>query len=121
MEFSNKLGDGASRDDLSTFLLLLSPFAPHLCEEAWETLGNVSFVCTQAWPEFDPVLAMGDSVTVVVQVNGKVRGNFESARGVDDEALKTQALELPNVHKFLDGTAPLRVIVVKGKLVNIVV
>lgn len=121
MEYVGELVHGATRRDLETYALLLSPFAPHLAEAAWERLGNPRFACTQPWPTYDERLALGESVEVAVQVNGKLRGTFVAPRGSSDEYLKEQALKLPNVVKHLDGKTPRRVIVVKGQLVNVVV
>jgi leucyl-tRNA synthetase len=121
MELTTRLGQGATRADLETLVLLLSPFAPHLAEAAWERLGKPEFACTQPWPTHDPALAAGETVTVAVQVNGKLRATFEAPRGTSDDALQTTALGLPAVQKFLEGKTPRRVIVVKGALVNLVV
>jgi leucyl-tRNA synthetase len=113
--------EGATRADLETLALLLSPFAPHLAESAWERLGKAPFACTQDWPSYDPKLALGDTVTVAVQVNGKLRATFEAPRGSSEEQLKATALAQPNVQKHIEGRPPRRVIVVKGTLVNVVV
>jgi leucyl-tRNA synthetase len=121
MEYVTVLLGGAVTEDLEVLALLLSPFAPHLAEAAWERLGHEPFACTQPWPAFDPALAVGDSVTVAVQVNGKLRGTFEARRGSSDQALGAAALALPNVQRFIDGKPPRRIIVVKGVLVNVVV
>jgi leucyl-tRNA synthetase len=121
MEYASALVQGATRADLETFYQLLSPFAPHLCEEAWERLGQSPFVCAQPWPSFDRTLAIGETVTVAVQVNGKLRGTFDAARGAADDDLRALALALPNVQKFVGDKAPRKVIVVKGALVNVVV
>jgi leucyl-tRNA synthetase len=121
MEYVTVLLGGAVTEDLEVLALLLSPFAPHLAEAAWERLGHEPFACTQPWPAFDPALAVGDSVTVAVQVNGKLRGTFEARRGSSDQALGAAALALPNVQRFIDGKPPRRIIVVKGALVNVVV
>jgi leucyl-tRNA synthetase len=121
MEYVTALIQGATREDLETLMLLLSPFAPHLAEAGWERLGKEPFAATQAWPAFDPKLAIADTVVVAVQVNGKLRGTFEAARGSAEDSLKSAALALPNVVKHMDGKPPRRVIVVKGELVNVVV
>jgi leucyl-tRNA synthetase len=121
MEFVNALVHAATRADLEALVLLLSPFAPHLAEAAWEKLGHAPFASTQPWPEFDPALAVGETVTVAVQVNGKLRGTFDAPRGSTEDALKETAMSLDNVKKHMDGKPPRRVIVVKGTLVNIVV
>jgi leucyl-tRNA synthetase len=121
MEYTNALGTTSSRADLETLAVLLAPMAPHTAEAMWERLGHPPFVATQPWPTFDPALTVSESVTVAVQVNGKLRATFEAARGTPDDALKAQALAQANVQKFMDGKEPRRVIVVKGTLVNVVV
>jgi leucyl-tRNA synthetase len=109
---------------LRSMLLMLSPFAPHIAEELWETLdtaaaGNRS-IFTQPWPEWDDSLAAETEVELVVQVNGKVRARLAVAAGLSDEELKTLALENDKVKNFTDGLSLKKVIVVKGQLVNIV-
>jgi leucyl-tRNA synthetase len=121
MEYVTALITGSTREDLETLARLLSPMAPHMAEAMWERLGHAPFVCTQAWPAFDPALAVASTVTVAVQVNGKLRGTFEANRGTPDEELRTAALAVPNVAKHLGDKPPRRVIVVKGELVNVVV
>jgi leucyl-tRNA synthetase len=121
MEYVSALIAGATKEDLETFTKLLSPFAPHQAEAMWERLGHDPFVCTQTWPTFDPALAVAQTVTVAVQVNGKLRATFEAARGTPDDDLKSTALAQPNVVKHLDGKPVRRVIVVKGELVNVVI
>jgi leucyl-tRNA synthetase len=121
MEFTTACRKAATRDDLETLTLLLSPFAPHLAEACWERLGKPPFACAQAWPKFDPALAVSDTVSVAVQVNGKLRGTFDATRGISEDELKASALALPNVAKYVEGKTPKRIIVVKGALVNIVV
>jgi leucyl-tRNA synthetase len=121
MEYGSALVQAASKEDLETLAKLLSPFAPHTAEAMWERLGHPPFVCTQRWPSFDPALAVAQTVTVAVQVNGKLRATFDAARGTAEDELKATALAQPNVVKHLAGKAPRRVIVVKGELVNVVV
>jgi leucyl-tRNA synthetase len=121
MEYTTALLVAATREDLETLCKLLSPIAPHTAEAAWERLGHAPFACTQAWPSFDPALAVASTVTVAVQVNGKLRATFDAVRGAPEDELKSAALAQPNVQKHLAGKAPRRVIVVKGELVNVVV
>ncbi|MDY7231677.1 leucine--tRNA ligase [Hyalangium rubrum] len=121
MEYVGELVHGATRADLETLTLLLSPFAPHTAEAMWERLGHAPFACTQPWPTFDPALTVKESVTVAVQVNGKLRATFDVPRGTPDEALKARALELVPVQRHLEGKVPKRIIVVRGTLVNVVV
>jgi leucyl-tRNA synthetase len=121
MDYVSALGQGATVADLETLALLVSPFAPHLAEAGWEKLGKPPFACTQPWPAFDPALALGDTLTVAVQVNGKLRGQLEVTRGAGDDEIKKAAVALPNVQKFIEGKPVRRIIVAQGKLVNIVV
>jgi leucyl-tRNA synthetase len=121
MEYVTALLVAASQDDIETLAKVLSPLAPHLAEAIWERLGLPPFVCTQAWPSYDPALAVTDTVTVAVQVNGKLRATFDTSRGTADDELKSTALALPNVVKHMAGKPARRVIVVKGELVNVVV
>jgi len=101
-------------------LLMLSPFCPHLADELWEMTGHVGTTYEQPWPRFDPELAKEEEVTLVVQVNGKVRDRIVVPAGASDEELKQAALASPRIHPYLGGNEPKRVIVVSGKLVNIV-
>jgi len=121
MEWVAELIKGATREDLETLCVLLSPFAPHMAEACWERLGKGPFACTQSWPAFDAKLVIGDTITVAVQVNGKLRATFEAERGASEETLKTAALALPAVQKHLGDKTPKKVIVARGSLVNVVV
>ncbi len=106
---------------LDTITLLLSPIVPHLAEEIWEKLGNKTSVLLHPWPSFREDALVKDELTIVVQVNGKLRSRFTVAAGTDDETIKKLALQDEKAQKFI-GQKPIRkVIVVKKKLVNIVV
>ncbi len=112
---------GASRRaGVVTLLQLVGPMAPHLAEEAWALMGLSGLVCDAAWPVADPALLVDDEVTIAVQVNGKLKGNFTAAKGSDKAALESAALALPTVQRTLDGAAPRKLIVVPDRLVNIV-
>ncbi len=112
---------GPSRDGATDALvLLLAPFAPHIAEELWEQTGGTGSVFDSAWPAFDPALAVDDSIELVVQVNGRVRGKITVARDIGEKAALVAALAEPTVAKFADGT-PKKVIFVPGRLINIVV
>jgi leucyl-tRNA synthetase len=102
------------------FVLLLSPYAPHLAEELWEKLGNGESLARETWPSFDEALTRDDEKEIVVQVNGKIREKFMIAAGSSDAALRETALTLPKVGEWLAGKEIVKVIVVKDKLVNIV-
>jgi leucyl-tRNA synthetase len=123
MEFTNHLTPLATRprSALEPFVLLLSPFAPHLAEELWRALGHPETLAYEPWPAHDPALTQEDEVEVPVQVNGKVRLRLIVPAGLDREALERRVLDDEKVKALLDGKQVLKVIVVPGKLVNIVV
>jgi leucyl-tRNA synthetase len=109
------------REATEALLLLLSPFAPHLAEELWESLGHHKPIAGRSWPAHDPAIAAEDRLTLVVQVNGKLRGRLSIAIDEDDETVKKRALEDENVKRFLEGKEIVRVVVVPKRLVNVVV
>jgi leucyl-tRNA synthetase len=104
-----------------TVVLLVSPFAPHAAEELWGLLGGTGLVADHAWPSFDAEAARDERITVVVQVNGKLRGRVEVEPSAGEEVVRAAALAEPNVVAHLGGKAPRKVIVVPGRLVNVVV
>ncbi len=108
------------RESAETFVLLLSPMAPHLAEELWLLLGHADTLAHEAWPEADESLLVDDEITLVVQVNGKKRGEIQVPADVSNEIAQERALAVENVQKILDGREPKKVIVVPGRLVNIV-
>ncbi|NTW51252.1 MAG: leucine--tRNA ligase [Chlorobiaceae bacterium] len=110
-----------SRHAVETVLVLLSPFAPHITEELWQTLGHKESISGAAWPLFDPSLAKDDVVTIAVQVNGKLRGTFDAPVACPKEFLLEEAKKLESVVKFLEGQSIVKEIVVPGKLVNFAV
>ena len=103
------------------FVLILAPYCPHLAEELWARLGHSESLAYHPWPEFDPALCIDDVVTVVIQVNGKLRARIDVARGTDKSSLEREALALENVTKYTEGKTLRKVIIVPDKLVNIVV
>jgi leucyl-tRNA synthetase len=122
MEYVNELvGKGATRADLITLVKLVGPFAPHVADEAWEKLGEKGFLIQSEWPTFDPALTIDAVVTLAIQVNGKMRGNVEVPRDAAEEDVRKQALAVPNVAKHIEGKNVRKVIVVPGRVVNIVV
>jgi leucyl-tRNA synthetase len=106
---------------LETFALLLSPFAPHLAEELWERLGHDGTLAYEAWPAYDPVLLVLDTVEYAVQVNGKVRSRFTAALKAEAADLEKMALADPAVVKWIEGKTVKKTIVVPGRLVNLIV
>ncbi len=109
------------RAGVITLVQLVGPMAPHLAEEAWALLDQPGLVCDAVWPVANPALLVDDEVTIAVQVNGKLKGDFTAAKGSDKAALEAAALALPNVQRTLDGAVPKKIIVVPDRLVNIVV
>ncbi|MEE8526366.1 MAG: leucine--tRNA ligase, partial [Thermoanaerobaculia bacterium] len=109
------------RETLMTFLRILAPYAPHLTEELWERLGGDGVLATADWPGHDEALCIEDLVTVVVQVNGKLRDRLEVARGTAGDELERLALATEGARRFVEGKTPRKVIVVPDRLVNVVV
>lgn len=105
---------------IESLLQVLSPFAPHLTEELWSQMGYETTIHIDTWPKWDNSYLVQDEVTVVVQVNGKLRAKLTVAKNSNDDDVKMQALQEDNVQKYLEGKEPKKVIYVPGRLVNIV-
>jgi len=103
-----------------TAVRLLAPMMPHVAEELWVHLGHSTILADNPWPEADRALAEDETVTIAVQINGKLRATLEVAKDTDRDALVAQALEHPNVQRQLEGKAPRKVIAVPNKIVNLV-
>ncbi len=116
-ENSKKIFDYVVR----TILLMLSPFTPHICDELWTEIGEEGYLFNEKWPEYDKNFLETDSIVMAIQVNGKMRGNIEVARGTAKEEIEKLAFEVENVKKHIDGLNVVKVIVVPDKIVNIVV
>jgi leucyl-tRNA synthetase len=108
------------REVIGKFLRVLAPYAPHLAEELWARLGQQELISRAEWPAHDATLQAEDEVTVVVQVNGKVRDKVNVPPDIDRAALEGAALQCAGVQRILEGRKPRKVIVVPGRLVNIV-
>ena len=106
---------------VDALVLMLSPFAPHLCEELWERLGRTGGLATATWPTFDPDVARADELVVPVQINGKLRARLTVGTDISDDDLRAAALANASVQSHTDGKTIARVVVVRRKLVNIVV
>jgi leucyl-tRNA synthetase len=123
---ANAIGSAANasgavrREALEAAVLLSGPMMPHLAESCWESLGHKSMVALSPWPKADPAFLTSETVTIAVQVNGKRRGEVTVATGADEETVRTAALAEDGVKRALDGKPPKRVIVVPGRIVNIV-
>jgi leucyl-tRNA synthetase len=111
---------GCMREALETLVRLLTPFVPHMCEELWVCLGHQGGIEAAGWPTWDEAALVEDKKTIVVQVNGKVRGKIIVAADADDDTVQQAALEEGNVVRFLEGKTVRKVVVVPGRLVSIV-
>jgi leucyl-tRNA synthetase len=110
----------ARRHAVKMLVQLISPAMPHLAEEAWEVLGEAGLAVDAAWPEADPAMLAQDTVTIAIQVNGKLRDEVEAAKGATREDMEALVLTREKVQRALDGKTPRKVIVVPDRLVNIV-
>jgi leucyl-tRNA synthetase len=106
---------------VETYVLMLAPMAPYVAEELWRALGHEESIHREGWPKYDPELTRDETLTIVVQVNGKVRDRLEVDAGASEEQVRAMALESEAVLKHLNGNPPKKVIYVPGKLVSIVV
>jgi leucyl-tRNA synthetase len=108
-------------DAIETLAKIISPFAPHLAEELWNQLGYKKSIFTESWPQYDPALVKEETIELVVQINGKVRGRFSVPAEISEEEAKKMALADENIKKWLGGKEPRKIIFVKGRLVNLVI
>lgn len=113
--------EAVGTDQLDAFVRILSPFAPHVAEELWRHLGHDDTIAYAAWPEVDESALVDDTISLVVQVNGKVRGKVEVAADADKATVLAAAKADGNVQQHLEGKNLVREIVVPGRLVNLVV
>ncbi|MGG5460794.1 leucine--tRNA ligase [Clostridium sp. B9] len=130
MEFINALSKYTQEKEMnleflkevvSDYLRLLSPFAPHFSEEQWSLLGNTDSIFNEAWPKFDPKALVKDEIEIAIQVNGKVKNKIMVSSDLDEEGIKAAALADEKIVATTEGKTVVKVIVIKGRLVNIVV
>ncbi len=123
MEFTNFFTRCESRptEAMKTFLVLLSPYAPHLCEELWQALGGTESIAKETWPNWDEAALVESSIEVPVQINGKVKTKISVAPDASKDALGEAALADEKVKSLIDGKTIVKLIVVPGRLVNLVV
>ena len=123
MSLINEIYDVGSltRDELGIFVRILCPFAPHICEEIWETLGNEGFASLAAWPEWDEEKTVDATVTYAVQVNGKLRNTLDLPKDIDKETALAAAKADAKIKQFIDGKTVVKEIFVPGKIINVVV
>lgn len=121
MKWTNGFSSGTvSKEEFGAFLKLLSPFAPHITEELWSQLGHQTLLAEEKWPKFDSKKIKEETVTIAVQVMGKLRGTISISAGAAQTEVESAAKTEPNVVKYLTGK-PKKVIFVKDKLINFVV
>jgi leucyl-tRNA synthetase len=113
--------DAIGRAIIESYVLMLAPMAPHIAEELWRALGHDRSIHLESWPKYDPELTRDDFVTVVVQVNGKVRDRLQVGAGAAEDDVRALALQSDAVARHLDGKSPKKIIYVADKLLSIVV
>ena len=122
MIYANTLDkqEKVSQTELETLLLLLAPFAPHITEELWASLGHKGSIHIENWPAYDQKKIEKDEITLAVQVNGKVRASLSVSRSQSEEEMRVAALSLVEIKKWLNGKEPKRVIIVPKRIISIV-
>jgi len=110
-----------SQEDFEKFLKILSPFAPHITEEIWESLGHDSSIHLEEWPVYDEKLAKDDVYMIAVQINGKVRAEIEVNDGISENEIKEKALLNTQIQKWVGDKEMKKVIYIKNKILNIVI
>jgi len=123
MILANKIIDLGEMDNFvaETFLKILSPFTPHICEELWQNLGHKDSITTQDWPKYNETLAKVQEIDLVVQVNGKVRDKIKVPSDITEQLAEKKARASAKVTKYLDGQTVKNVIFVPGRLINFVI
>ncbi len=109
------------QEALETITLMLNPIVPHLCQALWSELRPGTDMLDQAFPHADPNALIQDEIDMVIQVNGKLRGNMVVAKSADQATLEKLALAHPVIEKHLAGALPKKIVVVPGRLINVVV
>lgn len=128
-ELSNTISSFEAKDDadkwavreaIKSFIVMVNPMIPHFAEEAWSMLGHKTPLTQTPWPKVDPALLESDTVTLAVQVNGKMRATITLPANADQKTAESAALSEANVQNALEGKAVKKVIVVPGRIVNVV-
>ncbi|MFM1895239.1 MAG: hypothetical protein RLZZ385_313 [Pseudomonadota bacterium] len=120
-EQQDTIGNAIVTEALETVLLMLSPVVPHICHSLWLHLGHRQAIVDTPWPKVDPSALRQDTLTIVLQVNGKLRGKLEVDKSLPRDALEKAALAHESIQRYTDGAQIRKVIVVPGRLVNVVV
>jgi leucyl-tRNA synthetase len=111
----------ALREAAEVSALLLSPFTPHIAEDLWQQLGHPDSILHQPWPSYDPMLTQEDEITIVIQVNGRVRSRLTAPAAIAEDDLREAALRHERIQEWIAGKTIRKVVVVPQKLVNVVV
>jgi leucyl-tRNA synthetase len=111
----------ALREAAEAVVLLLSPFTPHIAEDLWQQLGHGGSVIRQPWPSYDPTLTQEEDMTIVIQINGRVRSRLTAPASISEDDLRQAVLRHERIQEWLVGKTIQRVVIVPQKLVNIVV
>ncbi|HZK18358.1 MAG TPA: class I tRNA ligase family protein, partial [Clostridia bacterium] len=109
------------REAIETLIVVLAPFAPHMAEELWLLTGHSESVHLQNWPDYDPLALIEDQITIVVQINGKVRERVTTPAGLGKDEMQRYILEQDTVQELVKDKNVNRIVVVPDRLVNIVV
>jgi len=117
----NGTNTGLVGEAVHDLIIMLAPFVPHITEELWQMAGGKGSVHQQSWVTYDESALIKDEIEIVIQINGKIKDKINVASGLDDEAIRQAALDSEKVKALIEGLNVVKVIVVKGKLVNIVV
>ncbi len=122
MIFMNEWGSlgGGDKEFAGAVVRMLSPFAPHLAEELWWLLGNAESIVKSSWPSYDPTLTKDSAVSIVVQVNGKVRDRIDATAGLSEEDAKKAVFASPKIAPLVEGKSVVKIVYVQDKLVNLV-
>ena len=123
MELANEMTkqEKIRPEDFASFVKILAPFAPHFAEELWEVLGNNNSVTLTGWPQYDPTKIIDETITLAIQINGKLRDTLDVPADISEEDAKAAVFAAEKIQKWLEGKEPKKIIYVKGKLLSIVV
>lgn len=123
MILSNSLEDqkGGDKGTMETVIKMLAPFAPHISEEMWQNFGHKKSIFREPWPTYDPKLIEKVTATIIIQINGKLRGQIMLETNADEQTVQKASLELPEIKKWIEGKNIRKVIYIKNKLINFVV
>ena len=121
ININDDIANNLKREAVEILLNCLSPFCPHITEELWQMLGHENILSLENWPKYDEKALIRDNVTIIAQINGKVRGKFERPAGISEDDLKATILSEKLIQEKIAGKNIIKIITVPDKLINIVV